>query len=68
MQINASEGQKIKKGQKLVLLEDGGSLEIQFMMKSTNVDAVAELPLIQIGALSPRVFGQMSNVGVSVRL
>ena len=50
MQINASEGQKVKKGQKLVLLEDGGSLEIQFMMKSANVDDVAELPLVQIGA------------------
>ena len=49
MQVNAKEGQKVKKGQKLVLVEDGGSVEIQFMMKSSLASEVPELPLVQIG-------------------
>ena len=49
MQVNASEGQKVKKGQKLVLIEDAGSVELQFMMKSADAANVPELPLVQIG-------------------
>ena len=49
MQLNATVGKKVKKGQKLVLIEDGGSLQIDFMMKSTDANKVPELPLIQVG-------------------